>query len=158
MVGSCDEVEVGRWQGVGGRRTRGSPCQTPSPTTSRLPPHGLRSRGSRKPEAGSRKPEAGSRKPEAGSRLKNKSPFGSSRQASIRLTAYGSRLTPRLCDEGKEVGVGRWQGVGGRRTGGSPCQTPSPTTSRLPPHGLRSRASRKPEAMCQRECRLSAHC
>jgi hypothetical protein len=53
--------------------------------------------GSRKPEAGSRKPEAGSRKPEAGSRLKNKSPFRSSRQASIPLTAYGSRLTPARC-------------------------------------------------------------
>jgi hypothetical protein len=52
----------------------------------------------------------------------------------------------------RKAGAGRRQGVGGRRTGGSAFRAPSPTTSRLPPHDLRARGSRKPGAVNRKRC------
>jgi hypothetical protein len=122
---------AGRRQGVGGRRTGGSAFRAPSPTTSRLPPHDLRARGSRKPGAGpsgplvkppfgsrlaaARKPEAGSRKPEAVC------------QRECRLSAHRSPLTAHAARAStgsrkrcaREIAASRPAALGSRRPGGS---------------------------------------
>jgi hypothetical protein len=68
------------------------------------------------------------------------------------------------CDEGKETGAGRRQGVGGKRTGvyPSPGSIPyhlPPATSRLAVVRIPEAVNRKPKAVSQREAgsRLTAH-